>query len=192
MEKTSMFYTYLWLRENHTPYYVGKGNANRGFTSRGHRVHAPSDLSRIIVLYFNNEQEAFYKEIELIRKFGRKDNGTGCLSNLTDGGEGVTGQLALLERNAKCKGIPLSAEHRAKMSAAKVGKPPNNGGHRTAKPFRQDNTSGFKGVTFRKDTSKWQAQICINKKYKSLGSFKEITDAAAAYKNAALAHFGEL
>src|ERR1035437_4231095 len=180
------FYTYLWLREDGTPYYIGKGYGQRGLTSRGHRVKCPPD-ERIIVQDFECEEDALFAEKFLIALYGRADNGTGCLRNLTDGGEGVVGQLALLERNRRCKGIPLSPEHRAKMSAAKKGKPPNNLGH---KPFRKDNTSGYKGVTFRKDTGKWQAQINVNKVYTNLGSFKELEDAAQAYKVAALANFG--
>jgi hypothetical protein len=31
--------------------------------------------------------------IRLIAFYGRIDNGTGCLRNLTDGGEGVTGRI---------------------------------------------------------------------------------------------------
>ena len=38
-----------------------------------------------------SEAEAFESEIALIELFGRKDNGTGCLRNLTNGGEGVAG-----------------------------------------------------------------------------------------------------
>lgn len=47
-------------------------------------------------------------------------------------------------------------------------------------------TSGFKGVCWRKDCNKWQAYINVNSKRISLGMFKNIEDAAEAYKKASL------
>lgn len=88
------FYVYLYLREDATPYYVGKGRNNRAFSKTGRSIHIPSDKSRI-VFYAENltEDEAFALEKELIAKYGRKDNGTGILRNLTDGGDGVSGWI---------------------------------------------------------------------------------------------------
>jgi hypothetical protein len=43
------------------------------------------------------------------------------------------------------------------------------------------NTSGFKGVSFRKETQKWEANIWINGKKKYLGSYGTPEDAAKAY-----------
>ena len=82
-----MFYTYLWLREDGTPYYVGKGSNNRAFISWSHGVHCPPEEARIIVQEFVSENEAFEAEKFLIDYFGRLDTGTGCLRNLTEGGE---------------------------------------------------------------------------------------------------------
>ena len=82
-----MFYTYLWLREDGTPYYVGKGKGNRAYISFGHGVHCPPDKERIVIYPSFSEDEAFETEIILIWYYGRKDLGTGCLRNLTDGGE---------------------------------------------------------------------------------------------------------
>lgn len=39
------------------------------------------------------EQEAFDKEIELIKKYGRRDLDEGSLTNLTNGGEGMSGYI---------------------------------------------------------------------------------------------------
>jgi hypothetical protein len=55
----------------------------------------------------------------------------------------------------------------------------------------KSNTSGFKGVTWRKDTKKWMAQITKNKKHYNLGSFENIEAAATAYRIAAEKLFGE-
>jgi hypothetical protein len=92
-----MFYTYLWLRENGTPYYVGKGKSKRGFRKGcpvkevvPEYVYEP-DKERIVVQEHPCEEEAFEAEKFLISFFGRKDLGTGCLNNLTNGGEGVSG-----------------------------------------------------------------------------------------------------
>ena len=48
----------------------------------------------------------------------------------------------------------------------------------------KNNTSGYKGVWFCKDRNKWQAQITINSKIKSLGRFETLEGAVAARKEA--------
>jgi len=53
------------------------------------------------------------------------------------------------------------------------------------------NTSGCKGVTWRKDTQKWSAGLMLNYKHIALGSFKTKEEAAEAYKKGAMQHFGE-
>jgi hypothetical protein len=56
---------------------------------------------------------------------------------------------------------------------------------------KSSNTSGAKGVCWRKDSRKWQAQICTNGKRTYLGSFDTREAAAAVYAAAAKEHFGE-
>jgi len=53
------------------------------------------------------------------------------------------------------------------------------------------NTSGFKGVSYHKDTGKFQAYITKDDKYRHLGLFVLAEDAARAYDAAALKLFGE-
>ena len=57
--------------------------------------------------------------------------------------------------------------------------------------LRKDNTSGVKGVHWRKDTHKWLATIWINKKPISLGCFENFDDAVKARKKAEEKYFGE-
>ncbi len=57
--------------------------------------------------------------------------------------------------------------------------------------IRADNTSGYKGVCWKKDNKKWMARIMFNKKRVHLGVFNDKTDAAKAYNSAAIKHFGE-
>ena len=113
-----------------TPYYAGKGSGKRAFQSRGHgALHHPKDISRILVFPHATEAEAFESEMAFIKWFGRKDNGTGVLRNLTDGGEGVSGghwemsaegrtniSTSLLG-NTRTLGFKQSDETRAKLSA---------------------------------------------------------------------------
>lgn len=51
------------------------------------------------------------------------------------------------------------------------------------------NKSGHKGVSFRKDTQKWQAQIMFNYKHISLGCFESKEAAVEAYQRAAKKFF---
>jgi hypothetical protein len=109
------FYTYFWLRENGTPYYVGKGTGIRAYYTRSHHVCCP-DRKRIVVQEHLTEADALVAEKFFISLFGRIDIGTGCLRNLTDGGENPP----------NWKGKKRSEHHSLALSKARAGvKQPN-------------------------------------------------------------------
>lgn len=57
--------------------------------------------------------------------------------------------------------------------------------------IHSNNTSGFKGVSFHKKRSRWQATISIKGKQKHLGFFQTLDDAYKAYCKAAKQYYGE-
>ena len=115
------FYSYLYLRKDGTPYYAGKGSGNRAYDKK-HPFRPPSDISRILVFPMLNEAEAFESEIALIELFGRKDNGTGCLRNLSNGGDGQSGYRHTIETRTHLRltlqGRPKSAKTRLRMKSS--------------------------------------------------------------------------
>ena len=91
---------------DHCPFYIGKGHSKRLYRhikSYNLRYNMPkhSKIKKLIKLgyrpiilkYLKNltEQEAFDYEIDMIKIIGRRDKKLGPLSNLTDGGEGISG-----------------------------------------------------------------------------------------------------
>jgi len=122
------FYRYAYLRKDGSPYYYGKGKGNRAW-SKNHSINLPKDKSRIIILKSNlTEAEAFAEEKLWISFYGRINNGTGILRNLTDGGEGSSGHIHTPETIAKISGEnnhfygqKHNQESRAKMSKAQTG-----------------------------------------------------------------------
>lgn len=85
-----MYYVYLYLREDRTPYYVGKGIGRRCYNPhiRGGGDICPDDKDRIkIIKYFDIEEDAYIFEEWLISVYGRKSDG-GILINIKDGGIG--------------------------------------------------------------------------------------------------------
>jgi hypothetical protein len=115
---TQVYYTYAYLREDRTPYYIGKGKGNRVY-KKNRRVRPPTDKSRIIFLKQNlTEEEAFKHEIYMIAVFGRKDLGTGILHNMTDGGEGASNQGTPEQRSESARKAQASRtpEQRSEVS----------------------------------------------------------------------------
>lgn len=54
---------------------------------------------------------------------------------------------------------------------------------------RSDNSSGAKGVSWKKDVSKWQARIYKDRKCINLGYYDTIEEAAEAYRKGSLKFF---
>ena len=129
MKNSQKFYTYAYLREDRTPYYIGKGKERRIY-STNRRFKPPKDKTRIIFLKQNlTEEEAFKHEKYMIAVLGRKDLGTGILHNRTDGGEGASGAVKSNETKEKIskanKGKinkPHSEETKRKISESLKGK----------------------------------------------------------------------
>jgi hypothetical protein len=136
-----IYYTYAYLREDKTPYYIGKGKDNRAYRRSKRDIKPPKDKSRILILKQNlTEEESFKHEIYMIGVFGRKDLGTGILRNKTNGGEGPSGWVPSEETKTKIskanrnpsedtrrkiseshKGKPLLEEHKRKISKSLLG-----------------------------------------------------------------------
>lgn len=99
MSSSNIYYVYAYLREKDsktatagTPYYIGKGKSRR-FLAK-HSVPIPSEATNIqFIAVHLSESESFLLERRLISIYGRKNNGTGILLNLTDGGEGCSGRV---------------------------------------------------------------------------------------------------
>jgi hypothetical protein len=124
MVNPNRFYTYAYLREDRTPYYIGKGTKNRAY-KKSSRIFLPPPKDRIILLKQNlTEEEAFKHEIYMIAVFGRKDLGTGILHNRTDGGQGFSNLNTKSKKKIidAHKGKTLSEEHKLKISKASKGK----------------------------------------------------------------------
>ncbi len=142
------YYTYAYLREDGTPYYIGKGKSGR-INSSLHTIHLPTEKERIIYLKQNlTDEEARKHEIYMIAILGRKDLGTGILRNMTDGGEGCAGRVLSEETKKKLsdshKGRKKSAAHRKALSeAAKKRKASEETREKMSRVFMGENNPSF-------------------------------------------------
>lgn len=108
-----MYYVYAYLRDDGTPYYVGKGQSDRAWQKHKHH-NVPSNDKIVILESDLTETDAFKLEQHYIQKYGRKDLGTGILRNMTNGGDGIPGHKH-------------SEETKKKIALARMGKPTNLG-----------------------------------------------------------------
>lgn len=93
----SQFYIYLYLRDDGTPYYVGKGKGARAWNKHVTKKieNFTPDNNNIVVIEWNlSEISAFMLERKLIRWFGRitDKDGLRMLINVNKGGQGFSGR----------------------------------------------------------------------------------------------------
>ncbi len=126
-----MYYTYIYFNPvNDIPFYVGKGKENRAnIHYRGYSTNKQvagyiknlkeDDIDpKIEIIYTTNETAAFWLERCFIAAYGRKDSGSGCLLNHTNGGEG----------SDYWKGRTHTEEYKKSMSESTKGSIPWNVG----------------------------------------------------------------
>ena len=145
MNSDQRFYTYTYSYPNGTPFYVGKGTKkriiNHMWDAKANRNTNKFHIRVIQKLLKNNEEPiikkivdgvdeefAFFVEQEFISKYGKRTNGTGILTNNTDGGEGTSGinnikrtpeQIEAMRQRAT--GVRQSEESKRKKSLKNKG-----------------------------------------------------------------------
>ena len=100
-----MYYVYLWIREDRTPYYVGKGKEYRAYVKHiwGKRWISPPPKDRIVIVkYFDNEEESYLFEEWLISTYRRKSEG-GILINRSIGGKNRASLIRSQEEKEKLR-----------------------------------------------------------------------------------------
>jgi len=175
------YYTYAYLREDKTPYYIGKGKGKRIYSTT-RTLKLPKDKSRIILLKQNlTEEKAFRHEIYMIALFGRKDLGTGILRNLTDGGEGASGRILTEETKKKIgeanKGKTLSEENKRKISGRNhylYGKTHSEETRKKVSEALQGEKNHFYGQTHSEETRRKISEV---KKNPSKETIRKISEA---------------
>jgi len=129
-----MAVVYQHIREDTgLPFYVGIGKHHYRSTRKWGRNPYWNNIVKnfgyyVEILYDNISYEnALDIEKLLIKKYGRKDNGTGILANMTDGGEGNCNPSNSQRKkiSSALKGVVKSKEHKANLSIARKGFKPS-------------------------------------------------------------------
>jgi hypothetical protein len=195
----NIFYVYALYRdvEMSDPFYIGKGYGKRIRAhekayeiAKRHNIRKNNTINKLIaelgyvpkkiIAGGLSEFEAFSMEIGLISKYGRLDLGTGCLTNLSEGGLGVrhspetrekikiarARQVCTVETRAKMRlastGRKHTLESRAKLSAAMKGRLDTRSAEGRARQLAS--------VTGRKHTDETRKKMSVTRKGKKLSA----------------------
>jgi hypothetical protein len=133
------FYVYAYIRSKDsdtakagTPYYIGKGKDDRAWKKGKHeKIKVPTNHYYVTILEYNlTEVGALAIERRMIKWYGRVDNNTGILRNMTEGGDGTSGFKITGRKNGPC----------ASSTKVKIGDA--NRGKKQIKPAWNKNKTG--------------------------------------------------
>ena len=193
-------FTYGDYKFEYEPFYVGKGcykrclehiNPNRmkcdNNTYKNRKINKIINigLKPIILKISENifEVDAFELEKKLILVIGRNDLKNGPLTNLTNGGDGVSGHIRSLEYRNKIsqnnKNREVSNITREKISQSLIGKPGRNTGNKHSEETKKQISETKKG------TLSWNATPVLQLS-KDSELIKEWVSATAAAKELGL------
>lgn len=165
------FYVYEHVRhDSGAVFYVGKGSGYRQTCTQGRNPHwqaiaGKAGWSSRVVFRTDDEELAFLAEQELIDWHRRNRS---RLTNMTDGGEGMSGYrfdpavakrrgasrlgVPNLAASIALKGVPKSAEHRAKLSASRIGFKASDATRMKMSKTRKGRPSAMLGKTHREES----------------------------------------
>jgi hypothetical protein len=129
MRKEIVVYKHL-RNDTNEVFYVGIGLSTRPYSLRDRNKYWRNIVNKVgytieIVMENLDWETACKEEISLIAKYGRKDNNTGILVNMTDGGQGGYGRIPSKETREKMSIANINkirlAETCKRISVAKMG-----------------------------------------------------------------------
>jgi len=175
-------YVYQHIRKDtNQPFYIGIGSdlnfyrANK-FSERNEIWERIKKKTEILVEILHNNiewGEACKIEIELIKKYGRINNKTGILSNMTDGGEGTLNKVinedtryllgngnrgkkrteeSKLKQSEVTKGVKKSKSHSEKIREYRIGKKMSEETKRKISENSKGRSSWNKGIKFSEES----------------------------------------
>lgn len=117
-----MAYLYRHIRlDKNQPFYIGIGSDDKGKYERAntrtkrnnlwHKIAAKTKYEVEILIDGMDWYEACKKEQEFIKLYGRINNDTGILANLTDGGSGAPGVIMpkdVIQKDIERKSVPIA------------------------------------------------------------------------------------
>jgi len=140
----AIVYRHIRLDKNE-PFYIGIGKTEKRAYEKikrnqfWHNVIAKTNYEVEILFDDLSWENAEEKEKEFIKLYGKRDNNTGCLVNITDGGGGTLGarhneesRRKIGEESRNRKRTPRSAETKEKLRLANLGKVGNRLGSKVS------------------------------------------------------------
>lgn len=157
-DSSDIYYVYLHRKQTTGEiFYVGKGKDDRAYKLIGRNrwwknIVKKHGYTVEFVCKGIPEEQAVLEEKRLIAEYGRLDLGTGCLCNLTDGGEGSSG-ARVSEESRRKRSASLKGKNRwARSEATKQKLRKANLGKKLSEETRRKISEAHMGKKFSEET----------------------------------------
>ena len=175
-----MYFVYAHYKsddQHGLPFYIGKGKNKRDLSTYRNRFwkNIFNKHGYVVKRVKDNltEEEAWDLEKELIKSYGKLIDGTGCLCNISDGGEGASGTIHSQETKNKWseikKGRSLSIEHKLAISNGLKGRKHSTETKKKLSDLKQGKKNPMFGKTFTQEHKNKLSKNMIGKPGRTKG-----------------------